>query len=318
MEQQKQMRNPALDVIRIFAFFSVVSVHFFLNSGYYETTILGAELYIATLFRSFFMICVPLYMLLTGYLMHNKKASRQYYGKLCPIVGEYILASFFCMASRAIYTGRTPAAFLTEFFLQIPGIFSFEAAPYSWYVEMYIGLFLLIPYLNILYNNLEGKEKKGRFIFTLLLLSGIPEILNSVSFFAPWKFTYNDPAQILTVFPDWWSNIYPILYYFIGAYLSEYPLKLSKIKAVAILILANISVATISYINSLGTNFIVGPWQRHQSFYVVIQAVMVFHIILQMDFCQVSMTVKKYFLLCLACVFWLSWFLMYMTRFFTK
>ena len=35
-------------------------------------------------------------------------------------------------------------------------IFNFTACPNAWYLEMYIGLFLLIPFLNIIYNNNFG------------------------------------------------------------------------------------------------------------------------------------------------------------------
>ncbi len=54
MDKKKQSRNPALDVIRLFAFICVVSVHFFLNSIYYELPVSGSEMYIATLMRTFF------------------------------------------------------------------------------------------------------------------------------------------------------------------------------------------------------------------------------------------------------------------------
>ena len=37
--------------------------------------------------------------------------------------------------------------------------FDFTAAQYAWYVEMYIGLFLLIPFLNLIYNNLKSQRQ---------------------------------------------------------------------------------------------------------------------------------------------------------------
>ena len=37
-------RNPAMDIIRCLAFFSVVSVHFFLNSGFYNEIIEGKQM----------------------------------------------------------------------------------------------------------------------------------------------------------------------------------------------------------------------------------------------------------------------------------
>ena len=62
-------RDIGLDLTRIVAFVSVVSIHFFLNSGYYDAPVVGKRMYIMTLGRTFFGICVPLFMLLSGYLM---------------------------------------------------------------------------------------------------------------------------------------------------------------------------------------------------------------------------------------------------------
>lgn len=68
-------RDIGLDLTRIVAFVSVVSIHFFLNSGYYDAPVVGKRMYIMTLGRTFFGICVPLFMLLSGYLMINKSIS---------------------------------------------------------------------------------------------------------------------------------------------------------------------------------------------------------------------------------------------------
>lgn len=38
--------------------------------------------------------------------------------------------------------------------------FSFKAAPYGWYVGMYMGLYLMIPFLNKAWNGFEEKSKK--------------------------------------------------------------------------------------------------------------------------------------------------------------
>lgn len=60
-EMRAIKRNPAADLIRILAFFLVVSVHFFLNNGFYSTIVEGERMFIMTIMRSFFIICVPLF-----------------------------------------------------------------------------------------------------------------------------------------------------------------------------------------------------------------------------------------------------------------
>ena len=135
MNKINQGRSPALDAIRIFALICVVSVHFFLYSGFYEVDLVGWTLYGATLARTFFMICVPLFLMLSGYLMRNKKPSKAYYSKIIRIIGEYLLAAVFCIGCVAI-RDRDNLGFIKAFLIQIFGIFNYEAVAYSWYVNM--------------------------------------------------------------------------------------------------------------------------------------------------------------------------------------
>ena len=52
--------------------------------------------------------------------------------------------------------------------------------------------------------------------------------------------------------PTWWFNIYPIMYYFVGCYLREYDLKLSKLKSFILIILLVFIFGIIIYNKSLG------------------------------------------------------------------
>lgn len=146
-------RNPAMDFIRCFAFFSVVSVHFLLNNGFYSQELIGKRMYLMTCMRHFFMVCVPLFLMLTGYLMRKKTLSKEYYLKGSKTISIYILACLVWYLFYTIIQGKTISA------LQwCANVLRFNAGRYAWYIEMYLGLFLLIPFLNILYNNIEEKS----------------------------------------------------------------------------------------------------------------------------------------------------------------
>ena len=69
-------RNINLDIIRSIAVFSVLSVHFFLNNGFYTEIIKGKRMLVMFTMRKAFMICVPLFAILTGYLMNKKILSK--------------------------------------------------------------------------------------------------------------------------------------------------------------------------------------------------------------------------------------------------
>ena len=174
MEGMRQ-RDSRIDLIRIFALFSVVSVHFFLNNGFYEQTVVGLRMFIMCVVRCFYMICVPLFMVLTGYLMCGKTISKRYYSGLIKTIVIYILASIVCLFFKEWYYKEKYS--LLEMLLKIC---DFSAANYSWYIEMYIGLYMLIPFLNSLFNSLNSK-KKIYLILTLIFVTSLPNIVRVVS-----------------------------------------------------------------------------------------------------------------------------------------
>lgn len=100
---------------------------------------------------------------------------------------------------------------------------------------MYLGLFLLIPFLNVLYKNLKSKKEKQALIITLLALVSFAPVFNYLK--------YKD--LFLYLIPDYWTLIYPLIYYFIGCYISEYKIKIDKKKGL-IALLGILLITTIS------------------------------------------------------------------------
>lgn len=284
-----ERRNTALDIIRILALFCVVSVHFFLNIGFYEQKMVGVKMYLMTTMRSAFMICVPLFLILTGYLMNNKRISKKYYSGIIKTIIIYILASVTCIACKIIFYNYKIS--LKEIILEILG---FSAINYAWYVEMYIGLFLIIPFLNILYNNIESKKNKKILIGTLLALTAAPSLFNIFNFNVEGQnvmgkatYSYNK------IVPQYWISIYPITYYFIGSYLKEYNLKINKkinILSILLIIIAN---GALNYFISYGNVFVLGKHQDWASIINTIQSVLVFVLILNINFETISKSNKK-------------------------
>lgn len=266
-------RDVSLDIIRITALFCVISVHFFKDNEFYDQIVIGERMYAATIMRTAFMVCVPLFIVLTGYLMNQKKISKHYYLKLVKVIETYILASVICYFFKINSLG-----YLYTIKELILGILDFSMANYSWYIEMYIGLYLIIPFLNILYNNLNSKKEKGALLVTLLILTSFPGIVNINR----------------TIFPDWWVSLYPITYYFIGCYIYEFFDRKMEKKYIVLYIFSVLLIGTLNYYLSYGSVFIKGTWQTWGAMPNVIMTVLLFKILLSVKYDNWSEKVKKY------------------------
>ena len=74
----KSSRIAGIDIIKALAAFFVVSVHFLLNTNFYEMRLNGKGMIILTAVRHLLLICVPLFLLATGYLNRNKEPNKEY------------------------------------------------------------------------------------------------------------------------------------------------------------------------------------------------------------------------------------------------
>ncbi|MBE9390237.1 acyltransferase [Vagococcus salmoninarum] len=222
------MRNHSVNTIKALACFSVIAVHFRRNlQGHIPKEDFGfySQLFMAIIY-ALFIICVPLFLLTTGYLMNKKTPSKAYFIKILSIYSLYIICS---LSSHVILslTGHADLTFKEVFFK----LSNFTLIGYSWYVEMYLGLALFIPYLNKLIKDISKREF-SYVIAALLLFCGIPGMVNKIPFFAE-----------TIAFPKYWVALYPILYYFIGAYIKRFE---DTFKSTS----ANLIIIALTYISS--------------------------------------------------------------------
>lgn len=267
-------RSINLDLIRCCAVWSVLSVHFFWNNGFYEQIIIGKRLYVMVLMRTAFMVCVPLFLLLTGYLMGNKEISWKYYlgeSIIRIIFIYYISSAAYILVSRYVFHESIS---LKESIFDILGV---KSIGYGWYVEMYVGLYLMIPFLNILYQGLKSKREKQCLIIVLLICTTLPTIF--------------DVAGLNMA--SWWTALYPITYYYIGAYIREYDFNLPLWRNVLILGACIAVFATINYYKSYADVF---EWSMHNNWYGfenVIDAVLTFVFLLHIRIESLPELLKK-------------------------
>lgn len=289
MKKNSGNRNINLDIIRCVAIFSVISVHFFLNSEFYTIPIEGKKLYLGTTMRTAFMICVPLFLILTGYLMNQKQLSKNYYRGIKKTIIIYLLTTI-CILIYITFGLKMKMSLIDA----VLNIISFQQ--YSWYVEMYIGLFLLIPFLNLIYNNLLGRREKRILILTLLILTTFPSIFNTFNFSTlDWWRQPSLSIEYYHIIPSWWTSIYPLTYYFIGAYIHEYKdnLNLSLKSNFICLILSIFASGTYCYWRSYKAPFIWGAWSDWGGFENVTNSVLIFIFLLRIKTDTLPLFVKK-------------------------
>lgn len=186
-------RETGLDLIRCTAFLLVVVFHSFLYNGYYYEPQTGIVMWLWGSFRWLSVSCIGLFLMLTEYLKSERTALRDCYGGLLPVLLGYFLAAAISIPVRHFILGETHTLGWWG-----NAFFGFFGVRYGWYVEMYIGLTLLSPYLNRMMKGIPNTE--------LWKLAGIMLILTAL------------PGAIpLGILPDYWRSCYPATYYILGA-----------------------------------------------------------------------------------------------------
>ena len=194
-------RNLNLDLIRCVALLMVPIMHSLDHTGLYDQQLYGAANQSMIAVKTLFTTCIPLYVMLSGFLNSRKSLSARYYLGLIRILGVYLICGIACLAFEQCsgIAHRSPAE-------MVSALVNFSCCDYAWYIMMYFGLFLMIPFLNMAYYGLKTQKQKLVLVATFLALSVLPSLLN----------------LYFQLYSLWWTRFYPLCYYFTGAYLSEY------------------------------------------------------------------------------------------------
>lgn len=286
--EKLQNRNPAMDILRIVAVLCVISIHFFYHTGYYSTTADNVPMYFATVLRTLFSVCVPLFMILSGFLLCNKTLKKGYYSGIRKTIIVYILVAIACIIYKSCngsYT-LTPLTFFM-------GIFDFTGANYSWYIEMYIGLFLIIPFLNIIYKNLDSRKQKNILLITLIAITILPSLFNAFKFDSyEWWANPATDTDTQKLMPSWWVGIYPITYYFTGCYIREYGTKIKNVFLIIALVIAIFGFGTFNFYRCYGSTFTTANYVYWYGIEPYVMSVLIFLIISKLKLENINVKTK--------------------------
>lgn len=286
--EKLQNRNPAMDILRIVAVLCVISIHFFYHTGYYNTTADNVPMYFATVLRTLCSVCVPLFMILSGFLLCNKTLKKGYYSGIRKTIIVYILVAIACIIYKSC-NGSYTLTTLTFF----TGIFDFSGANYSWYIEMYIGLFLIIPFLNIIYKNLDSRKQKNILLITLIAITILPSLFNAFKFDSyEWWANPATDTDTQKLMPSWWVGIYPITYYFTGCYIREYGTKIKNVFLIIALVIAIFGFGTFNFYRCYGSTFTTANYVYWYGIEPYVMSVLIFLIISKLKLENINVKAK--------------------------
>lgn len=148
-------RNIGLDLLRIISMIMIMSLHYLGKGG--ALTSSGNVSYIAWFLEISCMVAVNLYVLISGYFLVDGKFSWKKVLKLCIDTWFYSLS--FLILELIFGNGTSIKEILC-------GVFPILLKVY-WFVTIYIFMYIMSPYLNILINNMN---KIKHFTLCLILI----------------------------------------------------------------------------------------------------------------------------------------------------
>lgn len=205
IKQISRFRSIEFDFVRCLAIIFVIAGHFFSLNTEYRTTVFNGELSMVLqgMAKMLFGAGVPLFIILTGMLnTHKIEYSWKYIWGMKKVLLAYLLFSIITILFRKYYLleGESWGQWIMK-------ILNFSAIPYSWYIEMWIGLYLLTPLLNKCYDAFDGKSLQIRWMLGILFaITAIPIFTNR----------YN-----MELLPDFWVSCYPVLFFMVGRYIKD-------------------------------------------------------------------------------------------------
>lgn len=163
-------RVIGIDIVKTLAIIFVIAQHFYLaNTPFKELSFNGSAMFFHSFFLNIFIAAVPLFIIATGYLNSNKTISKNYFLKINKVLISYLLFSVLTLLFRNLYLSQD-----ISFSDGARMILAFNAIPYGWYIEMWIGLYLLTPFLNILYHGIASNRHKEIGLIIIYFCTALP------------------------------------------------------------------------------------------------------------------------------------------------
>lgn len=228
-------RILGIDIIRIVSMLMILVLHICLQGGILDALTVGSAAYgAAWLLESFCYCAVNCYALITGYVMYSAERKNFKYSRIIPLwlqvfVWSVLIVILFKVFGHAELTVKDV----------ISAVFPILNSRY-WYFTAYFGMFFLIPFFNILIDNIDKKGYICLIATLFSVFSFLPFVIMEDPFIT--KFGY--------------STLWLTVLYFAGAFIrrTEQEITVKKRVWTVIYILSSV----ISFISSMLPQLIIG------------------------------------------------------------
>ena len=165
-------RRSNIELLRIFAALGIVVLHYNnanIGGGFTAAADGSIDQFVMICFESLFICAVDLFILISGYFLRDSKKS--------DLLKPVKLLAMYLIFETAFYLikelPKDEPFLLKRFFCYY--------APSYWFIFVYIALYLISPFISVMWNNLSKKAKKTLLMISALLFSVLPIFWESVT-----------------------------------------------------------------------------------------------------------------------------------------
>ena len=167
-------RKSNIELLRIFAALGVIVLHYNnpnIGGGIKYAKSGSAEQNIMLVLESIFICAVNAYVLISGYFM--RKSMKRDLLKPLELIVQLIVYEFsFCIIKTLAKGKRITFDVIVSYF-----------TPSYWFIFVYIAMYLISPYLSLVWDKLSPKAKKILIILMTCLFSIYPLIIEVVNYY---------------------------------------------------------------------------------------------------------------------------------------
>lgn len=198
MKEKTKIRQSNFELMRIISMIMIVMWHLIFHSVLFDQAT-GVTKFVLELLVLVGTVHVNSFILLTGYFQSDKDFSLKKFLSIIKTVWFYkVIILFFILFMGIRVTTKL------EIFKELLPI---DTRDY-WFINVYLVLYILSPYLNILINKMTQQQYRKLLIISFILFSVLPILTNNA-----------------TVSNNGYTVINFCFLYFIGGYLRKYPIE---------------------------------------------------------------------------------------------